>query len=148
MRKLLHRWAMRRFDADAIRAAIEAAERGTSAEIRVSIAPLVVGNVETVARKAFDRLGMGNTHERNGVLIFVVPMRHRFHVLGDEGIHAKAGQELWDRAAALMQADFRRGDFTAGLVAGINEIGQALAQHFPAEGEHAVNELPNEVDLH
>lgn len=148
MKKLLHRWAMRRFDADAIRAAIEAAERGTSAEIRVSIAPLVFGNVENVARRAFERLGMGNTQEKNGVLILVVPMRHRFHILGDEGIHAKAGQELWNRAAALMQAAFRRGEFTSGLVAGVDEIGQALAQHFPAEGSHPVNELSNEVDLH
>lgn len=148
MRKLLHRWAMRRFDADAIRAAIEAAERGTSAEIRVSVAPIVVGNVEAVACKAFERLGMANTQERNGVLIFVVPMRHRFHLHGDAGIHAKAGQELWDRAAALMEAGFRRGEFTAGLVAGIEELGKALALHFPAEGEHAVNELPNEIDMH
>lgn len=135
----------RRFDLPAITAAIEEAERKTSAEIRVSVSPFFWGEVQSVAAGAFHHLGMDQTAERNGVLIFVVPSRRQFVIFGDVGIHAKAGQELWDRSAALIGEKFRAKDFTGGLLAGIAEIGMALATHFPPKGEADKNELPNEV---
>ena len=70
------------------------------------MAPFFWGDVEKVARKAFVRLGMDRTAQRNGVLIFLVPSRKRFAVLGDEGIHAKVGQDFWDEAAACLSAHF------------------------------------------
>ena len=52
-----------------------------------------------VAERAFEKLGMARTRQRNAILFFVVPSRRRFAVLGDEGIHAKVGQEFWDAIA-------------------------------------------------
>ena len=89
---------------------------------------------------------MARTVERNGVLIFVVPSRRRFVILGDEGIHAKAGQEFWDRTAAAISERFKSEDFTGGLVHGIQEAGKQLATHFPPRAS-ATNELPDDVDL-
>ena len=103
------------------------------------------GNVRRTAEKAFVRMGMTATAERNSVLFFVVPSRRSFVVLGDTGIHAKVGQEFWDAVAAAMSARFKAGDFTGGLVLGISEAGRQLAQHFPNQGALDRNELSDDV---
>jgi uncharacterized membrane protein len=134
-------------DSNRLRDAIEQAERQTSGEIIVSVSPFFWGSVEKAARRAFVRLGVNNTRQRNGVLFFIVPSRHRFVVLGDEGIHQKAGQELWDHVAASVSQHFHVGDFTGGLVQGIGEVGQQLAAHFPYDAVTDVNELSNDIDF-
>lgn len=144
---LSRRELSRAVDADRVRAAIQAAERRTSGEIRVSVSIFFWGDVRKVAEAAFDRLGMTATKDRNGVLFFVVPSRRRFVVLGDVGIHEKVGQEFWDAVAAAVSEKFRARDFTGGLVAGIEAVGERLAEHFPHAGERDVNELPDGVDF-
>ena len=131
-------------DRPQIEAAIAAAERLTSGEIVVSIARLGLGNVERNARREFVRLGMIRTQERNGVLVFVVPSRRRFAVLGDEGIHAHVGQEFWDATVAAIRERFVAGDLTGGIIRGVETIGAQLARYFPPRA-HKVNELPNTV---
>lgn len=138
---------MRRVDSARVEAALAAAETQTSGEIRVSVAPFFWGSVANAAELAFNRLGMQNTRLRNGVLIFVVPSRHRFRLLGDEGIHAKVGQAFWDTVAARMSEHFHAGDYTRGLEEGIAAIGQGLAEHFPHAGDEDVNELPDHIDF-
>lgn len=127
-------------DRDRVRAAVQAAERATSGEIAVSIAPWFWGDVDRAARRAFDRLGVAHTRGRNGVLLFVVPARRRFVVLGDEAIHARVGQAFWDAATGAMAERFRAGDLTGGIVHGIEVIGAQLAAHFPRRADD-VNEL-------
>jgi uncharacterized membrane protein len=134
-------------DGDQVRRAIGEAERKTSGEIRVSVTRFFWGDVRKVAEKAFERLGMTSTRDRNGVLIFVVPSRRRFVILGDAGIHEKVGQAFWEKTAEVISARFKEGDFTGGLVHGIREAGVQLAAHFPHEGERDVNELPDDVDF-
>ena len=139
------RW-LSRIDVPRIEAALRAAERRTSGELRVSVAPFFWGSIERAARRAFVRLGMTGTRQRNGVLFFVVPARRRFTVIGDEGIHARVGQAFWDDTARLLATHFSRGDFTGGLVAAIALVGDRLAEHFPwTPGD--VNELPDSVDF-
>jgi uncharacterized membrane protein len=138
---------MQSIDSRRLHEAIEQAERRTSGEIVVSVSPLFWGNVENAAKRAFNRLGVHNTRQRNGVLFFIVPSRQRFVVLGDEGIHSKAGQELWNKVVARMSEHFRAGDFTTGLVEGIAEVGEQLAAHFPYDPATDVNELSDEIDF-
>ncbi|MBN2345942.1 MAG: TPM domain-containing protein [Candidatus Aminicenantes bacterium] len=134
-------------DDERIKAAIAAAEMQTSGEIRVSVSRFFWGNVRRAAEKAFERLGMRATQDRNGILFFVVPSRHRFAVIGDEGIHRKVGQEFWDKLVVAMSGDFREGKFNEGLIRGIGECGRLLAAHFPYQGERDVNELPDDIDF-
>jgi len=134
-------------DQDKVKTAIDDAERQTSGEIRVSVAPLFWGSVEKAADKAFVRLGMTNTKDRNGVLFFVVPSRRRFVVLGDRGIHERVGQDFWNSVAAAVSEKFREGDFTGGLVGGIQKVGEQLATHFPYDAHTDKNELSNTVDF-
>ncbi len=127
--------------------AIREAERATSGEIRVSVAHFFWGNVEKTAGKAFHRLGMENTTDRNGVLIFLVPSRRRFAVLGDTGFHEQVGQAFWNDVSECLASHFRRGAFTEGLVEGIRMVGERLATHFPSAGEADRDELPEDVDF-
>jgi uncharacterized membrane protein len=134
-------------DRDRIKRAIEAAEHHTSGEICVSVAPVFWGSVEKAADKAFTRLGMTRTQAHNGVLFFVVPARRKFVVLGDSGIHDRVGQEFWDSVASAVSERFRAGDFTGGLVHGIERVGQQLATHFPYDPATDKNELSDDVDF-
>jgi len=137
----------RQIDKEKILQSIAAAEQQTSGEIRVSVSPFFWGNVRKVADKAFGRLGMQATSERNGILFFIVPARRKFAVIGDRGIHEKVGQEFWEKLVAAMAEDFKRGDFSAGLQKGIAQAGRSLAEHFPYQGEKDVNELSDDIDF-
>ncbi len=131
-------------DRNQVREAVNEAERRTSAEIVVSIAPFFVGNVERAAHRAFACLGVARTRLRNGVLVFIVPARHQVVVLSDEGADASVDSSVWDEVASHIAKAFGRGDGTAGLVDGVRRIAHALSTPFPHEcGD--VNELPDPV---
>jgi uncharacterized membrane protein len=134
-------------DSARVQSAVERAEDRTSGEIVVSVSSLFLGDVEKAARRAFRRLGIPNTRDRNGILIFVVPSRRRFMVLGDTGIHERVGQEFWTRVAADLSSHFRQGDFTEGLVQAIETIGEQLANFFPYDPASDQNELPDNVEF-
>ncbi len=144
---MTRRQLMRIIDSARIKEAIRKAERRTSGEICVSVSSLFWGNVEKAAKKAFVRLGMTRTKQRHGMLLFVVPSRRKFVVLGDRGIHERVGQEFWSRVVERVAERFRAGDFTGGLIRGIEEVGEQLAVHFPYDAAMDVNELPNELDF-
>ena len=133
----------RAFDMDRIQHAIEAAERASSGEIVVSVAPFFLGSVRRVAEQTFERLGVSRTRERNGVLFFVVPSRRQLVVLGDVGIHEKVGQEFWEELVRAVSERFKAGDGTEGIVSGIGLVGQRLAEHFPHAPDDR-NELPDQ----
>ncbi len=144
---MTRRKLMRIIDGDRIKDAIRAAERHTSGEVCVSVSSLFWGNVEKAAEKAFVRLGIARTKERNGVLLFVVPSRRKFVIIGDSGIHEKVGQEFWSRVADKVAKRFQDGDFTGGLSRGIEEVGDGLATHFPRDKAIDVDVLSNDVDF-
>lgn len=116
-------------DPERIVRAIVDAERNTTGQIRVSIAPRPWGSVRKAAEREFVRLGMTRTPHRNGVLIFVVPSRREFVILGDEALHQRVGQEFWERVVAAMSERIRSGNLTDGIVHGIETAGAELAGH-------------------
>jgi uncharacterized membrane protein len=132
---------MRKIDVPRVRQAIAEAEHQTSGRVRVSVAPFFWGDVRRAAERAFTRLG------RQGVLIFVVPARRKFVVLGDEDVHAHVGQEFWDDVAAAMADRFRAGDFTGGLVHGIETAGRELAAALPYDPAKDSGQGPDDVDF-
>ena len=116
-----------RFDSERIVAAIAAAERKSSGQIRVHVTRRKPDDLEARALRRFDRLGMTNTKQRNGVLIYIAPRARQFRILGDVAMHEKCGDGFWKEVAAAMEAHFRKGEFTEGIVAGIERVGEVLA---------------------
>jgi len=139
-----HRRFVSRLDHERIHAAIRAAESKSSGEIRVMVSHKPAPDPVATAQQAFLRLGMQATKHRNGVLIFVAPHSRTFAVIGDEAVHAKCGDAFWRELAEAMTGHFKREDFTAGLLHGINRAGELLAAHFPHEPDDR-NELPDDV---
>jgi putative membrane protein len=74
------------------------------------------------------------TSGRTGVLIFASLAERRVEVVGDEDIHAKGGDVVWDSAVAAALAHIKTGDVAGGLIAAVNICGKALAEHFPPDG--------------
>lgn len=139
---------LRHLDSAAIEQAIARAEARSSGEIIVSVAGYFHGDLQRLAARAFHRLGMGATRQRNAVLILVAPTRRKFAILGDDGIHARVGDFFWTALRDGLERRFRGQEFSAGLIEAIDLIGAELATHFPpplSGGD--VNELPNTVDV-
>jgi uncharacterized membrane protein len=134
-----------KFDSERIVAAIAAAEKKTSGEIRVHVTRRAPKHLEERALRRFHLLGMTRTAERNGVLIYIAPRVRKFRILGDAAIHEKCGENFWKEVAAAMEAHLRRGELTAGVVAGIERVGEVLARHFPRAAKDE-NELSDRID--
>lgn len=129
---------------EAIKNAIIEAELNTSGEIRVHIDTKCSGDPVQAAVKIFKQLGMENTEQRNGVLIYVAMDDHKLAIIGDQGINEVVPDHFWDDERDLMIAYFKRGEYTEGLVAGILMVGDQLKGAFPAEfGDR--NELEDDV---
>jgi uncharacterized membrane protein len=133
-------------DRGAIAAAIRTAEAKGRGEIRVHLHRGKVRDARAEAEKTFARLGMAKTELRSGCLVFVAPEERAFVVLGDEGIHRRAGDGFWEAARDAAAVHFLAGRVTEGLVAAVTLIGDELAKHFPWKtGEANPNELPDDV---
>ena len=134
-----------KFDSDRIVAAVAAAEDGTSGEIRVHVTRRVPKNLEERAMRRFHLLGMTKTAERNGVLMYIAPRARKFRILGDTAIHEKCGAPFWTEVASAMEASFRKGEFTEGVVRGVERVGEVLGRHFPRKSGDR-NELSNKIN--
>jgi uncharacterized membrane protein len=132
-------------DEQRVTAAIAAAEQRTSGEIRVLVARQPATDPVAAAQQHFARLGMTQTAGRNGVLIFIAPALRTFAVVGDTAVHEKCGDAFWRELADAMSERFKRGEFTEGLVLGIDRAGALLAAHFPRRPDDR-NELPDTME--
>lgn len=128
-------------------AAIGAAERATSGEIRVHLEDYSRADVLARTRYLFTRLGMHRTIARNGVLIYVAVKDHQVAIFGDEGIDAAVGHDFWEAEIALLIAHFKQGDYVGGLELAIEKVGEKLKVHFPHMGESDQNELSDEISM-
>ena len=125
-------------------AAISAAEKLTSGELKVFIEENCPGNVIERAHAVFDELEMQQTSLRNGVLFYLAHEDHKFAVIGDQGIHEKVGLEFWESTKEHLREHFVRGEFAEGFVRGVLEAGEQLKRFFPGD-EKLDNELPNDI---
>lgn len=128
--------------------AIQAAEQNTSGEIRLHLENKVRKGQTVIqqAGKAFDRLGMYDTEQRNGVLIFMAVEDHKFAIIADEGINKVVPENFWNDIAALMSAKFKEKAFVTGLSEGIQLIGEKLQEFFPYQTDD-INELPDDISF-
>lgn len=129
---------------EAVRAAIERCEKGTSAELKVVLARHCWGDLRARAKKLFEGFGLDKTAERNCAMILLVVTNRQFLIYGDQGIHDKVGQGFWDDARDAMMERFREGAIGAGLCAGIERIGEKLAAHYPIQAGDR-NEVSNDI---
>ncbi len=124
--------------------AIRIAEKNTSGEIRVHIER--ISSKETIDRAAevFYYLKMDETKNRNAVLFYLSIEDKKFAIIGDKNLHEKVGNDFWESTKKEILHEFKKGNFTKGLVKGITEAGNQLKTLFPYD-KTDVNELPDHI---
>jgi uncharacterized membrane protein len=127
-------------------AAIEAAEKCTSGEIRVYVESRCrYVNPLDRAAEVFAGLQMDKTAARNGVLVYVALRDRQLAIFGDKGIHEKVGDAFWNQQVRNILDHFTRGDYAGGIARIVNEVGLALERHFPYDPNTDQNELPDDI---
>jgi len=151
------RWTTRRHFTPSVLADIETAIREAETlhegEIRfvVETAFDLVDLVQDVtprrrAMQMFGSLGVWDTAQNNGVLIYVLLADHTVEIVADRGIAGRIAQSDWDAVCREMERHFRDQRFGDGSVAGVRGVGRLLARHFPGRRSSA-DELPNQPVL-
>jgi putative membrane protein len=116
------------------------------APLRRALTPraVVKARVHEAALAQFAALGLADTRDRTGILIYASLDDHHAEVLADEGIYAKAPHAVWDEVIALLVDGLRRGAPADGFAAAAQKTGEILSEYLPPRADDR-NELPNRL---
>jgi uncharacterized membrane protein len=139
----------------AIEAAIHESERTHRGEIRFAIEaglePHEIRAGKTPRQRAlevFAALGVWDTAENNGVLIYVLLADRDVEIVADRGYNLRVTSDQWTEVCHAMERHFAAGDHGAASVQGVHEVGRLIAAHFPPlPGGRDADELPNRPAL-
>lgn len=98
------------------------------------------------AIELFSLFKMWDTEHNNGVLIYLLLADRDVEIVADRGIHQLVGNAAWEHICQQMELKFRRGEFEAGVLQGLADIGALLETHFSYSASNKLkksNELPN-----
>jgi len=129
-----------------IESAIKKAEMETSGEIRVHVASKCNKDPLDCARDIFQKLGMFETKEHNGVLFYISVEDRKFAILGDDNIYEKAGNDFWEDVKNIAIEHFKQNKFGIGIEKGILMAGEKLSKFFPHKRDD-INELPDTISF-
>jgi uncharacterized membrane protein len=127
---LEHRWRVRRvFPPQAlavIERTIKAGEATHSGQVRFVVEGALDGRplfknqpARERALDIFAQLRIWDTAHNNGVLIYLLLADRDVEIIADRGIDAKVGRVGWEKICKAMEADFKTGNFSGGVVRGI-----------------------------
>ncbi len=126
---------------DAIEVSVNASEKLHRGQLRFAIeAELSTAQLwhgitsRQRALDVFSLLGVWDTEENNGVLIYVLLADRKVEIVADRGIHRHVGDERWKAICREIELHYRKKDFASGSIAGIAKISAELEHYFPANG--------------
>ena len=138
---------LRSSDEEKLVEAIDRAEEGNRGEVMVHVeAECPTEEPLARAEELFGELGMHETEDRTGVLLYVADMDRKCAVYADEGIFESCGQDFWDHVVDEVAEGYREKKPIAGLVQAVDEIGDVLREQVPGEDTEG-DELPDEVSV-
>jgi uncharacterized membrane protein len=92
----------------------------------------------------FSELRIWDTEHNNGVLIYVELADRAVEIVADRGISRRVDSEVWHRICHDLKEQCKAGQFEAGAVAAVREVGELLQREFAlAPGQARINELPD-----
>jgi uncharacterized membrane protein len=98
------------------------------------------------ALQLFGQLGVWDTAENNGVLIYVAVADRVVEIIADRGIAARVTPAEWATVCRQMEHHYREGRFREGSIVGILGVGALLGRHFPGK-PHGGEQLPDQAVL-
>jgi uncharacterized membrane protein len=130
---------------------IKEMEKITAGEIRVAVKEEIPfakkkKSIKDLAAEEFYNLGMANTRDKTGILIYVLLSQRKFYILADSGINEKVEQKTWDTIRDKMTEEFKHGNYLEGIINTLEKVGNILGEHFPIKSDDT-NELSNKVVL-
>jgi uncharacterized membrane protein len=128
---------------------IKDVEKATAGEICVNIKEHLSffkkqKTIRELAEIEFSKLGLYKTQDKTAVLLFLILEKRQFYILADSGINEKVPENTWDVIKEEMQKMFINGDFSNGILYGIDNIGKILVEHFPIKPDDK-NEISDRV---
>ncbi|MDG1842037.1 MAG: TPM domain-containing protein [Crocinitomicaceae bacterium] len=129
-----------------IKEEIVLAEKNTSGEIRIHLDKKCSADPVEAAIKVFETLGMTNTKDRNGVLIYLAINDKKMAIIGDTGIDKKVPEDFWESVKNTMVENFKEAKFVEGICEAIKESGMKLSTYFPYQSDDE-NELSDEISI-
>ncbi len=92
----------------------------------------------------FGKLGVWDTEQNNGVLIYLLLAEHAIEIVADRGIDRHVDDAEWAAMTQRMAAAFREGRFEDGVTQALEEVSALLVDHFPRDADDpSSNELPD-----
>lgn len=103
--------------------------------------------VHRAALTHFAAIGLTAEDAPTGIVIFASEEDRRVEVIAGQAIHQKCGEAAWREAVKAVQQGMRSGDEGGGFVRAVQICGEALAKHFPADGQRAnrLSDRPVEI---
>lgn len=101
-------------------------------------------SLKQLAEEEFAKLGIAGTRDNTGILIYLLLEAKQFYILADTAINSKVPENTWEAIKNDMQDYFRKGNFSKGLIHGVEEVGKILAMHFPVKPDDT-NEISDRV---
>ena len=134
---------------DSITNHIAEIEKYTSGEIRICFKRKTVWaerklTTRELALKEFHKLGMQNTVDKTGILLYILFDDRKFEIVADEGINAKISGEKWNIITNHLVSEFKSGKYKSGIIKALDEIKAVLIKDFPRKSDDK-NELPNDI---
>jgi uncharacterized membrane protein YgcG len=150
---LEHHWRAQRIFPPEVLATIERAIKAGEATHSGQVRFVVEGALDGLplfrdqparerALDIFSHLRIWDTAHNSGVLIYLLLADRDVEIIADRGIDAKVGRAGWDKICKAMETDFKAGNFSGGVIRGIEAVSKQLAAHFPRHGG-GKNELPD-----
>ena len=102
--------------------------------------------VQRSVQQVFSQRGVGETHQRGGVLIYLSLFEHRLEIRCDRALMAKLPPSALTAIRDAVLSRLKAGDLAAGLLAGLDQAETALAEAMPPTGQSA-NRLADTVLL-
>jgi uncharacterized membrane protein len=124
--------------------AIKRAENKTSGEIRVHIEDQCEKEPLVCAARIFHELGMDQTEQQNGVLIYIASDDQKAAVYAGKGIHKQVEEGFWNDVLNILIDHFKEEAFANGIAQAIQKVGTKLVELFPHE-RGDTNELSDEI---
>lgn len=139
---------------NAIEAAVAAGEKSHRGQVRFVVeAELTTSQLwhgisaRQRALEVFSLLRVWDTEENNGVMIYVLLADRKVEIIADRGIHQQVGEQRWHAICREIEHNYRKVEFAAGSVKGIEKISAELAHYFPVNGAHKNEQSDSPVVL-
>jgi uncharacterized membrane protein len=131
---------------EAITEAVRAAEKTTSAQIKVvvesSLHTMDVIRGQTARERALEVFGLEriwDTSNNNGILLYLLLSEHDAEIVVDRGFNDTVDTETWKAVCKVLESEHARSSFGRAVCAAVQEIGTIARSIFPSTAH------PNEI---